>query len=279
MLKKEREVKMLKNWIILISACWVMSSSAQAVILNDEDKQDFETLQTYAPLTQKAWSDAKQQLKEHFYEEPKQWLKPREGKLEQLKQLCQTPESPWPIELFPQSILLKEDQSLPSAAQYLIDQTSAAMKTSSFKDQIFTFLEALKERKETGKGLTFENPWHLQNCQAYFDTLDSTLIKLDSLVDDSGRIAQKFLSKLYSTEMQFMEKAQESFPPQYFSTQSLQIQPFQDEFIKNKLFFDAAVGVYETFLNAYGNLLWLNALKYAELGDASLEAKLPKLSD
>lgn len=51
----------------------------------------------------------------------------------------------------------------------------------------------------------------------------------------------------------------------------------QDEFIKTKLFLDAALSVHAIALNTFGTLLQIHALKYEHCGDGSLVPQLPKV--
>ena len=293
---------MLKKYFMLVSVCWGISSSAQAVILNAEDNQDIATLQKLTPMVKKTRDDIQTQIQKE-QKVSKQWFPPLdEKKLEQLVKLSADPKSLWPDNIYPKSF--SSEQS-PNLKEYGL-QIGESYKPGFFLEEITLFMNALKERKKSGGGLTFEDMAELQKCQVDLNSLGKTLAEFLPLVEDSKRVYEKFSNKLntlYLIIMGPIQRNDQSIKPlktmnmqdmyiqgEFFSLKEVgkkHIEPslktatttFEEEFIKTKLFYDAASSVFETSLNVWGNIAMLNAHIYEEHGDDSLTLKLPKIHD
>lgn len=265
---------MLKKCLILASVCSGITSSSQAVFLNEEDIQDLKTLYRLTPAVKRAWDKAKSQVKKDYNQEAKLWFHPSGEKcLKQLAELHATPESQWPIDIFPKSLLLQDNTT--SMAQHLVEQAEVVKETPKFTNEfIFPFIGELKKRKAIGTGLRFRNPAHLVKCTTSLDDLGQTQMELHLIIDTSKKITQRFSENLYKN-FKILKKTEQDD----FSMDESQItSAFKDQYIKDKIFFDAASYLYESTLNLYGNLLWLNALIYKDVGDTSLETKFLELS-
>ncbi len=291
---------MLKKFFIFAALCW--SSSADGVILTSEESRDLGALQRCAVSIKKTWDQVASQIQTVYGKRPQQWVSPKAGSPEKIAELCKNAQTPWPTNVYPASFGFEKS---PSMLEYGAGMTEN-YKICFFQQDMPSFMEALRKRKSTGKGLKFENQDQLDKYQREFSTLGSIFAELLTTIDTTiAPLYAKYSNKIdtvYLLLMPLKEKItssrlktasfQERFKDdllrlEYGATEKRYIEPslktttatVEEEFIKDQLFSEAAHAVYATAINSWGNLAWIHAVMYKEIGDESLVSLLPKIRE
>lgn len=254
---------MARLFIMLFSVYVATSSLGYGVILDKEQRDDLEALQTHGARIRQAEEKIKVQIRTDYNESPQVWIhRSGTGTPEQIAALCQNPPDPWPDNIFPQSIGWKKS---PNMLQYGLE-AAAKFTIGEFCQSMSSFMKALRRRISTGEGLIADDQEELEIYRVQFNALGNTLADLLPSIEIIIPMYDKYSNSFSEisatlTEAKDISKVEASI---------------KNKFIGDKLFLDAAQSVCAPALNAWGNLGWLYARKYQEMGDDSLTTKLPK---
>lgn len=239
------------------------SSLGYGVILDKEQREDLENLQTHGTRIKQVAEKINVQIRTDYNESPKVWIHHSgTGTPEQIAALSQTPQDPWPDNIFPQSVGWEKS---PNMLQYGLD-TAVKFTMGEFWQSMPAFMKALGKRASTGEGLVCDNQEQVEIYRGQLNALGKTFYSLLPSLEVVIKIYAKYSDSFSGTYLNLMK-------PENISKADESI---KNKFIRDKLFLDAAQSVCAPALNAWGNLGWLYARKYQEMGDDSLMTKLPK---